>query len=120
MRSCQEDRTLKPFKVAVFLSRWPWTAAGQELKSYAGPHLYLASHKFYTSSAASIKFHGIIQLPAFCVLSLANFRFLLQGVPGFGNLKNVIALNKAAKIRTKMSVIKNQNIFTSLSIFRSS
>ena len=67
-------------------------SAGQELKSYAGPHLYLASHKVYTSSAASIKFHGIIQLPTFRVLSLANFRFLLQDVAGIGNLKNVIIL----------------------------
>jgi hypothetical protein len=98
VRSCQEDSALKPFKVAVFLSRWPWTAAGQELKSYAGPHLYLASHKLYTNTAASIKFHGIIQLPTFCVLSLANFRFLMHGVAGFGNFKNVIALNKAEKI----------------------
>jgi hypothetical protein len=36
-------------------------------------------------------------LPAICELSLANFRYLLHGVAGFGNLKNVIALNKAEK-----------------------
>jgi len=37
-------------------------------------------------------------LPEFCELSLANFRFLLHGVAGFGNFKNMIALNKAKKI----------------------
>jgi hypothetical protein len=104
----------------VFLSRWPWTAAGQELKSYAGAHLYLASHKPYTSSATSIKFHGIIQLPTFCVQPLAIFRFLLQGVAGFGNFKNVFAINKAENILSTIPVIKNHNIFTALFIFRSS